>query len=535
MLKRRKKATDDDAAELLNLTPKEYAEYVKCLASIEDSTPSIKKIMTSKCNAETKAKAIELFNVYTATVDVEKKMKYKTIIESMISPPNFVTPRLKYVKDDDDDSFIVDDDEDDEDEEYTPSESEFFDTLKEVLSNESPHFNDAILTPDDIAERERILGIINTSSSIESTLEQRILRLNAKDDVKCKLYSKLLSTKTMPSESAANTINQIETAVNLPYNNNFSFNVDVKNPQDIEKFITNVRVKLDSELYSMNDVKEQLIVALNDRLTCPETATTSIGLQGPPGVGKTAIVSAFASAIGVPFERISLGGLNDASIFKGSHKHWLGSEPGIILKILQRMKISNGIILLDEIDKLGERSKSVQYALLHITDYTSNHEFMDAYLSDFPHDISKVWFMYSMNDVSLIDPVLLDRLSIVKIEGYTTQEVKDVIKNYIFPKEISKTQLVPDDIVITSETLNFIVEKTLHEKNKGHGIRETQRFVKMIINRLNFLKSTRGTSVKMSFSIPGFDLPIVLTNGILEILAGGICSLKKKEVLSYFI
>lgn len=363
-------------------------------------------------------------------------------------------------------------------------------------------------------------------------LRNKIVSLNAPDNVKIELLKKVVQMEGygVDSESAGSLRANIECALSLPYNNQIAI-PQPSTPQEYSDWTNRAMQLLDKKLYGMKNVKEELLLAAISRFTCP-SSIVSLGLEGPPGVGKTAIVSAFAEVMGLPFERIALGGLDDSSVFKGQNKHWLGSGPSIILEILSRFKFSNGIILLDEIDKLGDTSKGrdVQNALLHITDYTQNSEFKDTYLSDFPHDISKIWFMYSLNDVNLIDDVLKDRLHIVHVDGYSNKDLKEIIKSYLIPRTLENIGIEKGQITLSDTAIDALIQRC---DIKKQGVRTIDRLLKDIISRVNFLRVCNDDSSKLtSFYIPNFSLPRELNEKDLEKLIG---KQRQKEQLSYFL
>lgn len=392
---------------------------------------------------------------------------------------------------------------------------------------------------DRLKEKMRAMGDETPENGDElMVLRTKIVALNANDSVKIELLKKLnqMETYGIDSESSGSIRANIECALSLPYHNQIEMKIP-SSQTGFSEWFTRAREILDKRLYGMKNVKEELLLAAVSRFTCP-SSIVSIGLEGPPGVGKTAIVSAFAEVMGLPFERVALGGLEDSSVFKGQNKHWLGSGPSIILEILSRFKYSNGIILLDEIDKLGDtsRGRDVQNALLHITDYTQNSEFRDTYLSDFPHDISKVWFMYSLNDVNSIDNVLRDRLHIIKVQGYSRNDLKEITKNYVLPRALEKTGIpliAPNgdiNVKMSDDAIDSILQRC---DIKTQGVRTIDRMIRDIVTRINFLRVSDPESAKLvSFYIPSFTLPRVLSVNDVEKLMG---KPEQREQLTYFL
>ncbi len=235
--------------------------------------------------------------------------------------------------------------------------------------------------------------------------------------------------------SYANLKEKISWCLQLPWDRNKKN--EVKNSAE---WLKQVKSVLDEELFGMEDIKNEFIKICNNRLR--SAAVANIALCGPPGVGKSTIAAAFAKAVGLPFEKIALGGMDDSSIFKGVQESWVGATPSILLRALARAKVNNPVILFDEIDKIsseGHRGLEVQAALLHITDPGQNHSFRDNFLSEFDHDLSQIIFIFAMNDETKIDPVLRNRLDVVYVREYNKAEKIGMIKHNLWKKVLQKT------------------------------------------------------------------------------------------------
>src|SRR3972149_10448433 len=285
-------------------------------------------------------------------------------------------------------------------------------------------------TPEEVArvesEESAMKGVM---LSFYADLKKRIFLLDADIETKSRLYEMYCDMITRePSESQYTELkNKILWGIKLPYRKTLTSILSVNNLTDIYK-------RLDAELYGMKEAKERIIQCVNDRLYNPNSASI-LALKGKPGVGKTKLAKTIAKAAGLPFDKISLGGATDSSVFKGSANIWVGSTPSMLLQILSRVKYSNAVILLDEVDKLGTSDKGleVQHALLHVLDPTTNKEFQDSFLSEFPHDISKIWFIPAMNDDTKLDPALRDRLNIIELPSYTRNDIVQIIKRHALP------------------------------------------------------------------------------------------------------
>ena len=358
-------------------------------------------------------------------------------------------------------------------------------------------------------------------------IKRKIYNLDANDKVKSKLYDMHNDLENITRENSEYNIIKAKLlwAISLPHRkiaspmHQITHNSDIK---DINKYCSMIYKKLDENLYGMTSVKERLMQTVVNRVFNPHTKSM-LGLSSPPGRGKTAVASALAKAMDLPFERISLGGMEDPSIFKGTDNSWVGASPGIILHILRRMKVSNGIVLFDEIDKLGSsvRGREIQYALLHITDYVQNKEYHDLFLSEFTHDLSNIWFMFAMNNHEWLDPALKDRLDIVKIEKYSRKDINNIITRHFLPAAVANAGLKPEDITITTDACRTIQSKVSYGiDTESEGLRSIEKEVTTIISKINLLRviNVEGENcIKLSYNLKDFKgLPYQITSETVE-------------------
>ena len=201
---------------------------------------------------------------------------------------------------------------------------------------------------------------------------------------------------------------------------------------DIEK----AREALDASNYGMEPVKERILEFISVSQLKGEVKGKIIALSGPPGVGKTSIASSLADALGRKFVRISCGGTFDPGVFKGTLKTFVGSSPGKVIKALITAGTMNPVILIDELDKLGEGSQGDPSAvLLEILDPEQNNTFKDDFVG-VPVDLSKVLFVCTANELQNISAPVLDRMEVIKVPGYTSNEKQIIANKYFLPKAI---------------------------------------------------------------------------------------------------
>lgn len=364
------------------------------------------------------------------------------------------------------------------------------------------------VTQEMLKEEERLDRLVNNNSN---ELLKRIVELKAPDSIKTAIYEKYKAYIDIDRDtSTKDSIKKwLDWALHIPYtvqNKDIMSYYDASN-DEVCKFMSHVKQHLDDHILGCDEVKQKILYSINNKIRSKGRSTVSIALAGPPGVGKTSIAKVTAEALGIPFERISLGGASDASLLTGSAGVWIGSEPSIIVKVLKRMKCNNGIILFDEMDKLAntEHGKAVQNALMHITDYSQNNEFRDMFLSELNIDISKLWFIYSFNDEKLIDPILRDRLSIITLKAYTEREKVDILYK-IKLKEICSEL----GIEVPNIPKEWIVKLVRHIDSGGvvPGMRAFNDKLRHILEKLSYENTVYGKPIQVNNEVIYDVMPV---------------------------
>ena len=302
-------------------------------------------------------------------------------------------------------------------------------------------------------------------------LKSSIEKLDAKEYVKEKLFKELKKIKRMsPQSSEANVIqNYIETILSLPWNKVSKDNQNLKEAEGI----------LNEAHYGLTKVKERILEFLAVKMFIQkktggqEYKSPVICLVGPPGTGKTSIAKSVAEAINKKYIRISLGGVSDESEIRGHRRTYIGSKPGRIVESLANVEVSNPLIVFDEIDKLGKDYKGdPSSALLEVLDVEQNSKFIDRYV-EIPVDLSGVFFMATANDLSGIPRPLRDRMEIIQVDSYTSNEKEHIAKDYLLKKQCIENGLDKKQITITNKTYNALIIKYTREA----GVRELERLI----------------------------------------------------------
>ena len=309
--------------------------------------------------------------------------------------------------------------------------------------------------------------------SYEQEIEE--LKKKAKDkkwDDKIKeLFEKELSKlqRTNPnSPDYGIQRNYLEVLLELPWNEYSKDNFDLKRAQKI----------LDKEHYGLDEVKRRIIEYLAVLKLRNDMKSPILCFYGPPGVGKTSLGRSIAKALNREYARMSLGGLHDEAEIRGHRKTYIGAMPGRILQQLKKAKTSNPVFVLDEIDKLGNSSYQgdPSAAMLEVLDPEQNKEFYDNFL-EMGYDLSKVMFIATANDLSTIQPALLDRMEIINVSGYTIEEKTEIAKRHLLPKQLKEHGMKATDIQLGKKEIERIVEGYTRES----GVRSLEKELAKVV------------------------------------------------------
>ncbi len=284
-------------------------------------------------------------------------------------------------------------------------------------------------------------------------------------------------------------LNYLQTMVNLPWGEYTQDDLDLKRAQRI----------LDQDHYGMEKVKERIleymaVLALRGDLKSP-----ILCLYGPPGVGKTSLGKSIAAAMKRKYVRMSLGGLHDEAEIRGHRRTYVGAMPGRVIKCIQKADSSNPVFILDEIDKVTQNTHNGDpaSALLEVLDPEQNNAFHDNYL-DVDYDLSKVLFIATANNLGTIPKPLLDRMEIIEVSGYITEEKIEIAKRHLIPRELKNTGL--DKPAIKPTFNKAAIEKIIEQYTRESGVRQLEKQINKALRKIAYKMQIDGMDSKMKIT-----------------------------------
>lgn len=255
--------------------------------------------------------------------------------------------------------------------------------------------------------------------------------------------------------------NHLDLLLDLPWDEFTDDNYDLKNAKKV----------LDADHYGMGKIKNRILEYLAVLKLKGDMKSPILCFLGPPGIGKTSLGKSIAHAIGRKYVRVSLGGLHDESEIRGHRKTYIGAMPGRIIQSIRKVKTSNPVMILDEIDKIGSDHRGdPSSALLEVLDPEQNNSFYDNYLES-EYDLSKTLFIATANDISHIQPALRDRLEIIDLSGYAVEEKVEIAKRHLLPKQKAAHGLDK----INFKVQDNVLEKVIEDYTRESGVRELDR------------------------------------------------------------
>ena len=313
-------------------------------------------------------------------------------------------------------------------------------------------------------------------------LEEKARGKKWPEEVEKVFYKELdkLDTLNPQSPDFSVLVNYLQTMVSLPWGEYTHDNLDLKRAQKI----------LDRDHYGMEKVKERILEYMAVLQLRGDLKSPIICLYGPPGVGKTSLGKSIAAAMKRKYVRVSLGGLHDESEIRGHRRTYVGAMPGRIIKSIQKAGSSNPVFILDEIDKITQNTINgdPSSAMLEVLDPEQNSAFHDNYL-DVDYDLSKVLFIATANNLGTIPKPLLDRMEIIEVSGYITEEKIEIAKRHLIPRELENTGLKSKQSTVYPKFNKAAIEKIIEQYTRESGVRQLEKQVNKALRKMAFMKA----------------------------------------------
>ena len=306
-------------------------------------------------------------------------------------------------------------------------------------------------------------------------LEEKIAETKLSKEAREKAEGELKKLKNMSPMSAEATVvrNYLDWMLSIPWNKKSRVKKDLSRAEEI----------LDADHHGLEKVKERIVEYLAVQQRSKKLKGPIMCLVGPPGVGKTSLGQSVAKATGREFIRISLGGVRDESEIRGHRRTYIGSMPGKIIQALKKAKSTNPLILLDEIDKMGQDFRGdPASAMLEVLDPEQNSTFVDHYL-EVEYDLSNVMFLTTANSYNMPEP-LKDRMEIIPLAGYTEDEKREIAKQHLVPKQIKNHGLKKKEFELTDEALTDIIRLYTREAGVRNLEREIAKVARKAVTRI---------------------------------------------------
>lgn len=339
----------------------------------------------------------------------------------------------------------------------------------------------------------------------------RILDLPVTDSVKAVVIKKIDMLNEMGTETGE--VHKLRTWVDgfmrIPFGKQVELPVKINDgPKPCAEFLSKTRKTLDGAVYGMNTAKTQIMQILAQWISNPTSIGNVIALRGPMGVGKTSFAkNGVANVLGRPFEFFSLGGASDSANFVGHSYTYEGAVWGRVADSLMNARCMNPVLYFDELDKISTtpHGEEIVSMLIHMTDRSQNSQFHDRYFAGVDIDLSQCLFVFSFNDESKVHPILKDRMQVIHCSGYTPDEKKIILTQYVWPQILERIKM--EGLTIDESAVKYLIS----EYSSGEeGVRTLMRAVETLVTRLNLLRIADEETAKSYKFYTKITLPLAI-------------------------
>jgi len=360
---------------------------------------------------------------------------------------------------------------------------------------------------------EQMKGLAKLVSDGEVPYKFRVLALPIPDALKASVIRKIDILNEMDPDSGE--VHKLKTWVDgflrVPFGNIVPLPVKFNEDRGkCSKFLSDTQATLDKAVYGMNPAKAQIMQIVAQWIANPSSVGNVIALKGPMGVGKTSFARhGVAEVLKRPFEFFSLGGASDSANFVGHSYTYEGATWGRIADSIMSARCMNPVLYFDELDKVSTTAhgEEIISMLIHLTDRSQNSHFHDRYFAGVDFDLSQCLFVFSFNDESKVHPILKDRMQVITCTGYTAEDKKMILNQYVWPQVLERINM-KDDLTITDEAIKFLISEYSAEEE---GVRVLIRAVETMVTRINLLRIADEKTAKGYPFYKDIKLPMSIT------------------------
>jgi ATP-dependent Lon protease len=481
--------------DILKTTKTNKNEQSSMILLIKASISITIDILDQMSEKKNNFNAIKWLNNYKSKYNIPIKNRKLTSFNLAIND-DFINDETEEI---DDSEVETTDDEDDQDEDYFPDPKEYkgtstivsnFIAQLKLIANGTVNSKEEIVNYFNTVEQSdkdeyiEILNKLNSSVTCMPSLF-RILTLDLSDSTKKNLISKMLNASNGLTENGK-LRKWLDDAMKIPFGvyKGLDINNIVNKPNKVKKFLNRLKDTMDSAVWGHDDAKKKIIEIMAQQIRNPDCKGNVIGLWGGPGTGKSSIIKdGIAKAMNKPFVFISLGGATDSSYLDGHSFTYEGSIYGRIAQAIIDSKCMNPIIYFDELDKVSETAKGEEIInlLIHLIDPVQNQLFRDKYFYEIDIDLSKVTFIFSLNDPSNVNYILKDRITMIETKSLTLDQKLHIGTHYLMKDIMKDFDINNNDIIIPPDIMTNIINQYTNEG----GVRSLKKHLYNIVRELN--------------------------------------------------